>query len=64
MTTIKDFSQWYNNNVDPTLEAMQKMVLFYHQNEIDRLKLGFPNLANFTQFAKVIEICARNLERT
>ena len=49
MTTFKDFLQWYNNkNVVPTLEAMQKMVQFYHQKEIDMLKLGctLPNLAN------------------
>ena len=51
MTTFKDFLQWYNNkDVVPTLEAMQKkMVQFYHQKEIDKLKLGctLPNLANF-----------------
>ena len=49
MTTFKDFLQWYNNkDVVPTLEAMQKMVQFYHQKEIDMLKLGctLPNLAN------------------
>ena len=76
MTTFKDFLQWYNNkDVVPTLEAMQKMVQFYHQKEIDMFKLGctLPNLANiflhkstnekFYLFAKVIEICARKLER-
>ena len=33
---------------NPTLQAMQKMVQFYHQKEIDMLKLGctLPNLAN------------------
>ena len=39
----------YNNkDVDPTLEAMQKIVQFYHQKENDMLKLGctLPNLAN------------------
>ena len=49
MTTFKDFLQWYNNkDVVPTLEAMQKMVQFYHQKEMDMLKLGctLPNLAN------------------
>ena len=49
MTTFKDFLQWFNNkDVVPTLEARQKMVLFYHQKEIDMLKLGctLPNLAN------------------
>ena len=40
---------WYNNKyVAPTLEAMQKMIEFYHQKEIDMLKLGCTlfNLAN------------------
>ena len=40
---------WYNNkDVVPTPEAMQKIVQFYHQKEIDMLKLGciLPNLAN------------------
>ena len=47
--SFKDFLMWYNNKVDvPTLEAMQKMIEFYHQKEIDMLKLGciLPNLAN------------------
>ena len=40
MTTFKDFFQWYNNkDVFPTLDAMQKMVQFYHEKEIDMLKL-------------------------
>ena len=31
MTVIKDFLMWYNNkDVVPTLEAMQKMIQFYH----------------------------------
>ena len=49
MTTFKDFLQWYNNkDVVPTLEAMQKMVQFYHQKKINMLKLRctLPNLAN------------------
>ena len=49
MTVFKDFLQWYNNkNVVPTLEAMQKMIQFYHNKGIDMLKLGctLPNLAN------------------
>ena len=40
---------WYNNeDVVPTLEAMQKMIEFYHQKEPDMLKLRciLPNLAN------------------
>ena len=39
----------YNNkDVVPTLETMQKMLVFYHKKEIDVLKLGctLPNLAN------------------
>ena len=49
MTVFKDFLQWYNNkDVVPTLEAMQKMIQFYHNKGIDMLKLGctLPNLAN------------------
>ena len=48
MTTFQDFVRWYNNKDVPTLEAMQKMMEFYHNKGIDMLKLGFtlPNLAN------------------
>ena len=49
MKSFKDFLMWYNNkDVVPTLEAMQKLIEFYHQEEIDMLKLGctLPNLAN------------------
>ena len=49
MCTFKDFLRWYNNkDVVPTLEAMQKMLAFYHKKGIDMLKLGctVPNLAN------------------
>ena len=49
MCTFKDFSRWYNNkDVVPTLEAMQKMLAFYHKKGIDMLKLGctLPKLAN------------------
>ena len=49
MKSFKDFLMWYNNkDVVPTLEAMQKMIEFYHKKEIDMLKLGciLPNLAN------------------
>ena len=49
MITFKDFLQWYNNkDVFPTLEAMQKMIEFYHDKGIDMLKLGctLPNVAN------------------
>ena len=48
MSLFKDFFQWYGNKyVVPTLEAMQKMITFYLQKDIDLLKLGciWPNLA-------------------
>ena len=46
---FQDFVRWYNNkDVVPTVEAMQKMMEFYHNKGIDILKLGckLPNLAN------------------
>ena len=49
MSSFKDFLRWYNNeDVVPTLEAMQKMIAFYHDKHIDKLKLvcTLPNLAN------------------
>ena len=50
MSSFKDFLRWYNNkDVVPTLlEAMQNMIAFYHEKDIDMLKLGctLPNLAN------------------
>ena len=49
MKSFNDFFMWYNNkDVVPTLAAMQKMIEFYRQKEIDMLKLGciLPNLAN------------------
>ena len=49
MTTFKVFFALFNNKVVvPTLVAMQKMVQFFHQKEIDMLQLGctLPNLAN------------------
>ena len=49
MEKFSDFLKWYNNkDVVPTLEAMQKMIEFYHNKGIDMLKLGctLPNLAN------------------
>ena len=49
MRSFKDFLRWYNKKyVVPTLEAMQKMIDFYHDKDIDMLKLGctLPNLAN------------------
>ena len=49
MCTFKDSLCWYNNkHVVSTLEAMQKMVAFYHKKGIEMLKPGctLPNLAN------------------
>ena len=49
MASFKDFLRWYNNtDVVPTLESLQKMNAFYHDKDIDTLKLGctLPNLAN------------------
>ena len=49
MQLFSDFLKWYNNkNVLPTLEAMQKMIEFYHNKGIDIMKLGctLPNLSN------------------
>ena len=49
MCTVKDFLRWYNNKDNvPTLEAMRKMLAFFHKKGIDMLKLGctLPNLAN------------------
>ena len=49
MQNFSDFLKWYNNkDVVPTLEAMQKLIEFYHNKGIDMLKLGctLPNLAN------------------
>ena len=48
-TTFRNFLRWFNNkDVVPTLDAMQKMIEFYHDKGIDMLKLGWtlPNLAN------------------
>ena len=49
MSLFKDFSRLYNNKeVVPTLEAMEKKIVFYHDKRIDMLKLGctLPNLVN------------------
>ena len=50
MKSITDFLRWYHiSDVVSTLEAMQKMVEFYHKKNIDLLRLGYtkPNLAKF-----------------
>ena len=49
MSSFKDILRWYNNeHVVPTLEAMQKMIAFYHDKDNDVLKLGctLSNLVN------------------
>ena len=49
MQYASDFLKWYNNkDVVPTLQAMQKMIEFYHNKGNDMLKIGgtLPNLAN------------------
>ena len=49
MTVFKDFLKWYNNSdVVPSLEALQRLIQFYHSNGIDMLKFGCSllNLAN------------------
>ena len=48
MTVFKRFLKWYNNNdVVPTLKAVQINIQFYHNKGIDLLKFGcaLPNLA-------------------
>ena len=76
MQYFSDFLKWYNNkDVVPTLDAMQKMIEFYHNKGIDMLKLGFtlPNLANiclhkstdsmFYPLQGRIKICWRRYEK-
>ena len=49
MSSFKEFLRWYNKeDVVPILKAMQKMIAFYHDKDIDMLKLGctFSNLDN------------------
>ena len=49
MKNFRDFLRWYNNkDVVPTLQALNKMMKFYHNQKIDVLKFGsiLPNLAN------------------
>ena len=50
MQNFSEFLKWYNNeDVLPTLDAMQKMISFYHNKVIIMLKLGctLPNIAKF-----------------
>ena len=53
MTVFKDFLKWYNNNIVPTLEAVEEMSQFYHNKRIDMLKLG-------STFLKLANICLHN----
>ena len=49
MSSFEDFLRWYNRkDVVPTLKPMHKMVAFYHDKDIDMLKLGgtLPDMAN------------------
>ena len=51
MCSFKDFLQWYTPiDVAPTLDAMQKLIAFYHGKDIDMLKLGctLPKLADIS----------------
>ena len=51
MSSFIDFLPEYNiKDVVPILEAMQKMITFYHNKNIDKLKLGctLHNLANIS----------------
>ena len=48
MSSFKDFLRWYiNKDAVPFSEAMQKVIVFYHDKDIDLSKLGctLPNLA-------------------
>ena len=67
MTTFKDFLRWYNNkDAIPTLEAVQKMIDFYHNIGIDMLKLGctLPKLANFAYISLLVPNSTPLLKRT
>ena len=48
MSSFNNLLCWYNKKDGPTLQAVQKMIAFYHYKDIDKLKLGctLPNLAN------------------
>ena len=49
MSSFKDFLRWYNKKyLLPTRKAMQKLIAFYDDKNIDIVKLGctLPNLAN------------------
>ena len=49
MSSFKEFLRGYNNkNVVPILEAMQKIISFYHDKDLDMVKLActLPSLAD------------------
>ena len=58
MSSFKDFLRELNNkDFVPTLEAIQSMIAFYHDKDIDMLKLSctLPNLATFANTNLLIE---------
>ena len=69
MRSFRDLLRWYKSkDVVPTLEAMQKLIAFYHDKDIHMLKLGctLPNLANICLYkstdAKFYTFTGRNKE--
>ena len=67
MTTMRDFLIWYNNrDVQPFVEAVEKMINFYRERGIDMFRDGIsvpglilkylmnstPNLTNFSLIHK------------
>ena len=49
LSSFKNFLRWYNKkDVLPTLEAIEKMIVFHHDKNIHILKLGctVPSIAN------------------
>ena len=49
MSSFKNFWRWYSEkDVVSTLEGMQKRIAFYHDKDIDLLRLGciLPNMAS------------------
>ena len=58
MQSFKNF-RWYNNkDVVPTLEAMKKMIEFYHSISIDMLKLD----CTLTNLAKICLHSSKNVK--
>ena len=76
MQYFSDFLKWYNTkDFVPTLEAMQKMIGFYHNRGIDMLKLGYTlpklpifvcinrQIQNFIPLWSRIKICLKRYEK-